>query len=80
MDNVKYFEDLLESIPDYKKIVFLRFLIKNDNDLSTQCGFLKSDINRLCRDFKNISREQNEEYLIYIKSEEESLIEKVSNK
>ena len=80
MDNVKYFEDLLESIPDYKKIVFLRFLIKNDNDLSTQCGFLKGDINRLYRDFKNISREQNEEYLNYIKSEEESLIEKVSNK
>ena len=28
MDNVKYFKDLFESIPDYKKIVLLMFLIK----------------------------------------------------
>ena len=28
------------------------FLIKNDNDLLTECGFLKYDINRLSKDFK----------------------------
>ena len=30
MNNVYYFTDLFESIPDYKKIVLLKFLIKND--------------------------------------------------
>ena len=29
MDNVNYFKHLFESIPDYKKIVLLLFLIKN---------------------------------------------------
>ena len=32
MDNVSDFKDLFESIPDYKKIVFLMFLIKNDDN------------------------------------------------
>ena len=41
-----YFKVLFESIPDYRKIVLLMFLIKNDNDLLTECGFLKDDINR----------------------------------
>ena len=30
MDQINYFSDLFESIPDYKKIVLLLFLIKND--------------------------------------------------
>ena len=29
MDNINYFKDLFESIPDYKKIVLLMLLIKN---------------------------------------------------
>ena len=47
MDNVNYFKDLFESIPDYKKIVLIMFLIKNDYDFSYECGFLKGDINFL---------------------------------
>ena len=46
------FKDLFESIPDYRKIVLLMFLIKNDNDLLAECGFLKDDINRLNKEFK----------------------------
>ena len=33
MNNVNYFKDLFESIPDYKKIVLLMFLIKKDVNL-----------------------------------------------
>ena len=80
MDNVNYFRDLFKSIHDYRKIVLLMFLIKNDNDLLTECGFLKGDINRLCREFKNILIEQNEEHLDYIKNEEESIVGKFLNK
>ena len=47
MNNVNCFADLFESIPDYKKIVLLRFLIKNVVNFFYVCGFLKSDINFL---------------------------------
>ena len=80
MNYENYFKDLFESITDFRKIVLLMFLIKNDNDLLTECGFLKDDINRLNLEFKNILMEQNEEYLDYIKNEEESIIEKILNK
>ena len=46
-----YLKDIFESIPEYRKIV-LMFLIKNDEDLLKECGFLKSDINRLNLEFK----------------------------
>ena len=80
MDNVSYFKDLFESIPDYKKIVLLMFLIKNDVNMLYECGFLKGDINFLYKEFKNILLELNEDYLDHIKNEEEALIEKILNK
>ena len=73
MDHVNYFKDLFESIPDYRKIVLLLFLFKNDNDLLKESGFLKTDINRLNNEFKTILIQQNEEYLDYIKNEEEAV-------
>ena len=39
MDIIIYFKDLFESIPDYKKIVLLMFLIKKDDDLLHDIGF-----------------------------------------
>ena len=42
MDNSICFDDLFEWIPDYRKIVSIMFLKKNDNDLLTKCGFLKN--------------------------------------
>ena len=51
MNNVNYFTDLFESIPDYKKIVYLLFLVKNDVNLLYGCGFLKGDINFLYKNF-----------------------------
>ena len=80
MDNVNYFKDLFESIPDYRKIVLLIFLIQNDKNLLKEKGFSKKDINLLNLEFKNILLEVFEEYLFYIKNEEESLLEKFLNK
>ena len=56
------------------------FLIKNDDDLLTESGYLKSVISRLNKEFKTILIEQNEEYLDFIKTQEESNIEKSFNK
>ena len=68
MNNVKYFKDLFESIPDYKKIVLLMFLIKNDVNFLYECGFLKGDVKFLSEEFKNILLELNEDYLDHIKN------------
>ena len=56
------------------------FSIKNDVDLLNDCGLLKNDIIRLDLEFEKILMEQNEDYLVYIKIEEESIIEKILNK
>ena len=80
MNNTNYFKDLFESIPDYRKIVLLLFLIKNDKDLLREVGFSECDINCLNLEFKNILIDQHEKYLDYIKNEEESIIERFLNK
>ena len=79
MDIVNCFEDLFESIPDYKKIVLLMFLIKNDVIFLYECEILKDDINFLHKDFKNNLLELNENYLDHIKNREESILEKFLN-
>ena len=80
MNNVNYFKDIFESIPDYKNIVLLIFLIKNDVNFLYECGFSKGDINFLYKEFKSILLELNEDYLDHIKNQEESIIERILNK
>ena len=43
MDNINYFEDLFESIPDYRKIVLLMFLFQDDKNLLREIGFSERD-------------------------------------
>ena len=54
MNSRIYFVDLFESIPVYRKIVLLMFLIKNDVNLLYECRFLKRDIHYLYQKFKKI--------------------------
>ena len=51
MYHKKYFKNLFESIPDYRKKVLLLFLIGNDVDFLHECGFSENDINHLCLEF-----------------------------
>ena len=78
--NDTYFRELFESIPDYRKIVLLIFLIQNDKNLINDIGFSKADINSLHLESKNVLLEEFQEYVDYIKNEEESLLEKFLNK
>ena len=80
MNSIIYFRDLFESIPDYRKIVLLIFLIQNDKNLLKEIGFNKKDINLLNLEFKNILLNEFEDCLDYIKNEEESILEKFLNK
>ena len=44
MDTLIFSNDFFESIPDYRKIVFLMFLIYKDRDLLSECGYFKKAI------------------------------------
>ena len=79
MDTKNYFKDIFESIHHYRKIVLLIFLIQNDKNLLHEVGFSERDIISLNKEFKNFLIEQHEEYLAYIKNEEESVLEKFLN-
>ena len=80
MNNENYFKDIFESIADYRKIILLIFLIQNDKNLLKEIGFSRADINSLNLEFKNILLEEFENYLDYIKDQEESILEKFLNK
>ena len=80
MNFASYFRDLFESIEDYRKIVLLLFAIQNGKNLLYGIGFSERDVNHLKLKLEKISIEQHEEYLDYIKNEEESTIEKILNK
>ena len=45
-------KDMFKSIPVYRKILLISFVIKNDSDLLNECGFLENDNNRLNDEFK----------------------------
>ena len=56
------------------------FLFQNDEGLLPEIGFSEHDFNRLNIEFKNILIEQHEEYLNYVKNEEECIVEIFLNK
>ena len=80
MDHVNFFEDMFESITDYRKIVLLTFSMQKDENLIKEIGFSKNDNNLLNLQFKNILLEGHEEYLDNIENEKESIIERIFNK
>ena len=80
MKYVNFFKELFESMEVYRKRVLLIYLKKNDGDFINESGFLKSDTNCLCLEFKIFLMKRNEKYLDYIKKEEESVLERILNK
>ena len=77
MNNENFFKQLSKSIPDYRKIVLLVFLIKNDDDLLKDVGFSKNDINRLSSEIKSILYDQLKDYLDFFANKEEIIIERL---
>ena len=51
MNNSNYFKDVFKSLPDYRKLVLLLYLIQNDKNLLKEIGFSKNDINGLNLEF-----------------------------
>ena len=75
-----YFKDMFESIQDYRKIVLLIILIKDDRNLLKEIRFSKNSIIQLSLEFNNILIKEHENYLDYVKDQEESIIERVLGK
>ena len=80
MDDINYFKDLLESIHDYRKIILLCFITKQDFNILKELGMSENFINKLYNQFKKISEKELDNYNSHIKSLEESVIEKILNK
>ena len=55
----------------------LLFIIKKDDGLLNECCFLEDDIERLYDELNEILNKQNEKYLVYVKDQEESILEKI---
>ena len=52
LNNVNCFRDLFESIPDYRKIVLLIYLIKDHKNIFREIGFSERNVNYLNSEFK----------------------------
>ena len=53
-------------------------IVRKDDDLLNESGFLRNDNIRLYEHYKKLSNEQNEDHLDYIKHAEEVIFEKLS--
>ena len=80
MNYENYIKESFESITDYRKIISIIFLIINDRNLLREIGFNKNDNIGLSLEFKKILIDQHEEYLDFVRNEDESSIEKIFNK
>ena len=71
---------MFKTITDYRKVVLMVQLTKDDRNLLKEFRFGKTDNDHLSLEFKNILLEQHENYFDYGKDQEECNIEKILNK
>ena len=79
MDDISYFKDLLKSIKDYRKIVLLIFIIKQDNGILLKSRLSQKFIGKLYGGCKKVLNNEIEEYNNHIKNFEESILEEFNN-
>ena len=77
MEDINYFKDMLESIPNYRKIILLCFIIKRDDVMLKEFGLSDNFIKKLYNDCKQIMISDMDQYFSHIKNLEQSIIEKV---
>ena len=77
MEDINYFKDMFESIPNYRKIILLCFIIKRDDVILREFGLSDDFIEKLYNDCKQIMISDMDQYFSHIKNLEESIIEKI---
>ena len=68
---------MLESIPNYRKIRLLCFIIRRDDVMLREFGLSDDFIEKLYNDCKQIMFSDMNQYFSHIKNLEESIIEKI---
>ena len=75
MEDKNYFKDMLNSLPYYRKIIILCFIIKRDDVILKEFGFSDDFIEKLYNDCKQIMINDMDQYFSHIKNLEESILE-----
>ena len=75
MDDINYFKDMVNSIPYYRKIILLCFIIKRDEGILREFGLSDDFIEKLYNDCKQIMDSDMNEYFSHIRNLEESVLE-----
>ena len=76
MEDTNYFKDMLKSLPYYRKIIFLCFIIKRDDTMLKEFGLSDDFIEKIYNDCKQIIESDMDQYFNHIKNLEESILEK----
>ena len=61
MEDINYFKDMLNSIPYYRKIILLCFIIKRDDALLREFGLSDDFIEKVYNDCKQIMESDMDE-------------------
>ena len=69
---------MLNSIPYYRKIIFLCFIIKRDDTMLKEFGLSDDFIEKLYNDCTQIMTSDMDQYFSHIKNLEESIFENIS--
>ena len=77
MEDINYFKDMLESIPNYRKNILLCFIIKRDDVMLKEFGLSDNFIKKLYNACKQIMISDMDQYYSHVKNLEESIIEKI---
>ena len=75
MEDMKYFKDMLNSIPYFRKIILLCFIIKGDDTMLREFGLSDSFIEQLYNDCEQIMISDMDQYFSHVKNLEESILE-----
>ena len=78
MEDINYFKDMLNSLPYYRKIIFLCFIFKRDDTMLKEFGLSDDFIGKLYNDCKQIMENDIDQYFSHIKNLEESILENIS--
>ena len=75
MEDIIYFKDMLNSIPYYRKIELLCFIIKRDDTMLREFGLSDDFFGKLYNDCEQIMMSDMDQYFSHIKDLEESIPE-----
>ena len=77
MEDIIYFKDMLNSIPNYRKIILLCFIIKREHTMLKEFGLSDDFIEKLYNGCKQIMESEMDQNFSHIKNLEESILENI---